>query len=178
MFNRLATATAVSILLSAGAFAQTSTEATSGASSGAGMTTLPSAWDETITGAFFSEGENPTLVEEQEMTTNWEALSDEQQATVRSHCATVDTAAAGTGAAGTATTGTSGATGCDETAAAGTDTTTTTTTTPDASATTDSETTASTTPDTSTSTSGSADASMQVAEADIQELCTRIMDMN
>lgn len=198
MLHRLTTITALSLLIAAGtATAQTSTTATTGSSTDTSMgasTTLPSDWDDTIQGAFFTDGDNPSLVEESEMTTNWEALSDEQKEIVRSHCETVDTASTSTtmsGSAGTA--GAAGTTGSAGSAAADTATSGTTgsgraatDTTAAGSSATDTDTTASTATDSASTTSATGSASgsaagtsdMEVAEADIQELCSRVMTMN
>jgi hypothetical protein len=213
MIIRLATTTAVSLALSAGlAFAQTTTPTTGAAADTAAgaSVTLPSDWDDTITNAFFGDGDAPALVDETEMATNWEALSDEQKEIVRSHCSTVDTAAAGSATGGAATTGSAttdtgsagaamdseetdtaaGSSSTDTTAAAGSSTTTgsgaatggaTDSTAMSGSATTgtDSGTTASTTDSAASGSAGaSAGASMEVAEADIEELCGRVMEMN
>lgn len=57
---------------------------------------LPAGWDGAIGDAFFADPELGTLRSEEEVRANWEALSEEQQAQVRSHCDTFDTAAADT----------------------------------------------------------------------------------
>lgn len=71
-------------------------------------THLPSGWDGAIGDAFFSDAELGTLRSQEEVQANWETLTDEQQAQVRSHCDTIDTAATDTleaPAAGDTTTG-------------------------------------------------------------------------
>ena len=97
---------------------------------------LPSDWDPAIADAFFSDTEMGTLRTETEVQTNWADLTTEQQAQVRAHCATVDTAGSAlppagsdttAGASTDTTTGMSGGTtGSDTTAGASTDTTTST----------------------------------------------------
>ena len=55
---------------------------------------LPAGWDGAIGDAFFADPAQGTLRSEEEVRANWGMLSDEQQAQVRAHCATIDTAAA------------------------------------------------------------------------------------
>ena len=43
-------------------------------------------WDSTVSGAFFSDPEMTTMRTEEEMTTNWSALTPEQQTMVREDC--------------------------------------------------------------------------------------------
>ena len=57
-------------------------------------TTLPMGWEGPIGDAFFSDPATGTLRTEEEVRANWQGLTDEQQAEVRAHCATIDTAAA------------------------------------------------------------------------------------
>lgn len=57
---------------------------------------LPPGWDGAIGDAFFSDPLEGTLRSPEEIQANWDTLSDEQQAQVRSHCDTADTAAADT----------------------------------------------------------------------------------
>lgn len=57
---------------------------------------LPMGWEGPIGDAFFADPQLGTLRSQEEVRTNWGALTDEQQAQVRSYCDTVDTAAAGT----------------------------------------------------------------------------------
>lgn len=57
---------------------------------------LPMGWDGAIGDAFFADPELGTLRSQEEVSANWETLTDEQQAQVRAHCDTVDTAAADT----------------------------------------------------------------------------------
>lgn len=59
-------------------------------------TSLPMGWDGAIGDAFFADPATGTLRTEEEVRANWQGLSEEQQAQVRSHCATVDTADAQT----------------------------------------------------------------------------------
>lgn len=65
-------------------------------SDSAASTQLPSGWDGAIGDAFFSDTQQGTLRSQDEITANWETLTDEQQAQVRADCDTIDTAAAGT----------------------------------------------------------------------------------
>lgn len=55
-------------------------------------TGLPMGWDGAIGDAFFADPTTGTLRTEDEVRANWQGLTDEQQAQVRAHCATVDTA--------------------------------------------------------------------------------------
>lgn len=57
---------------------------------------LPMGWDGAIGDAFFSDPQEGTLRSPEEIQVNWDTLTEEQQAQVRSHCETVDTAAADT----------------------------------------------------------------------------------
>ena len=106
MFIKSITAAALAIGMSTAAFAQTpggGGEAMDPAVPGAGT---PSAWDQTTTDAFFSDPAAGPLRSQDEIQANWGTLSPQQQAEVRSHCATV---AAAPGAAPT-TTGDAGTT--------------------------------------------------------------------
>lgn len=87
------------------AMAQTeTTQPEAGAASGAtAESQLPSGWDGAIGDAFFADQEMGTLRSQEEVSTNWQALTEEQQAQVRSHCDTMDTAAATPAPAGDAT---------------------------------------------------------------------------
>lgn len=81
-------------LATATAMAQTgTTQPEAGAAAGS---QLPMGWDGAIGDAFFADSELGTLRSQEEVTANWENLTEEQQAQVRSHCDTMDTAAAGT----------------------------------------------------------------------------------
>ncbi|RIK85169.1 MAG: hypothetical protein DCC69_11140 [Hyphomicrobiales bacterium] len=53
---------------------------------------LPTGWEGPIADAFFADQQMGTLRSQEEVRSNWEALSDEQQAQVRSDCSTMDTA--------------------------------------------------------------------------------------
>lgn len=55
---------------------------------------LPSGWDGAIADAFFSDSQMGTLRSQSEIQTNWQELNAEQQAKVRSDCASMDTAGA------------------------------------------------------------------------------------
>ncbi|MCO5147249.1 MAG: hypothetical protein M9895_13865 [Aquamicrobium sp.] len=57
-------------------------------------TTLPMGWEGPIGDAFFADPATGTLRTEDEVRANWQGLTEEQQAEVRTYCATVDTAAA------------------------------------------------------------------------------------
>lgn len=57
---------------------------------------LPMGWDGAIGDAFFADRELGTLRSQQEVTANWQALTAEQQAQVRTDCDTVDKAGAAT----------------------------------------------------------------------------------
>lgn len=54
---------------------------------------LPAGWAGPIADAFFANEQLSVLRARNDIQTNWEMLSDEQQAQVRADCATVDTAA-------------------------------------------------------------------------------------
>lgn len=54
--------------------------------------TLPMGWEGPIGDAFFSDSAAGTLRSEAEIRANWEGLTAEQQAQVRTDCATFDTA--------------------------------------------------------------------------------------
>lgn len=74
MFLKTITATAFAIGMSTAAFAQA---------------TAPDTWDQTTSDAFFSDSATGTLRSQDEIQANWGTLSDEQQAAVRAHCATM-----------------------------------------------------------------------------------------
>ena len=57
---------------------------------------LPMGWDGAIGEAFFADHELGTLRSQEEVSANWQTLTGEQQAQVRAHCDTIDTAATGT----------------------------------------------------------------------------------
>lgn len=106
-------AASLSLGLATGAVAQTAPQtgtdpAAAGSSSG-----LPMGWDGAIGDAFFSDTEAGTLRSEGEVRANWDTLTSEQQARVRSHCASVDTASnvTTTPGANSDVTGSTGATG-------------------------------------------------------------------
>jgi len=97
MTYKLLAATALSLALgTAIAAAQTTTtQPEAGASADvAAAAELPSGWDGAIGDAFFADAGAGTLRSEDEIRANWEKLTEEQKAQVRSHCDTVDTAAA------------------------------------------------------------------------------------
>lgn len=96
MTYKLLVAAALSLgLATATAMAQTSpTQPDAGASPSAAP--LPMGWDGAIGDAFFANPGLGTLRSQEEVTTNWQTLTAEQQAQVRTHCDTVDTAGAAT----------------------------------------------------------------------------------
>jgi len=101
MTYKLLTAAAFSLALGTAAIAQTQTEGTTQPGAGAAPApaaegSLPSGWEGAVGDAFFSDPELGTLRSQDEIQANWQNLSEEQQAQVRAHCETVDTAAAGT----------------------------------------------------------------------------------
>lgn len=107
MSYKLLLAVALSLGMGSGlALAQSDTSgATLGAT--ADVTTdaqLPTGWEGPIGDAFFSDTDAGTLRSEDEVRANFDALTVEQQAQVRSHCETYDTASAETGASMSATT--------------------------------------------------------------------------
>lgn len=81
------------------AMAQTeTTKPEAGAASGTTAgSQLPSGWDGAIGDAFFADQKMGTLRSQDEVRTNWKALTEEQQAQVRSRCDTMDMAAASAG---------------------------------------------------------------------------------
>lgn len=76
MLTKTITTVVFAIGMSTASFAQTSPG-------------LPTAWDQATTDAFFSDSATGTLRSQDEIQANWGTLSDEQQAEVRSHCATM-----------------------------------------------------------------------------------------
>lgn len=93
MTSRLLIAAAMSLGLGTGiAMAQNDTAQPDAAPAPGTESTLPSGWTGAIGDAFFSDPAAGTLRSEDEVRTNWEGLSDEQQAQVRAECATVATA--------------------------------------------------------------------------------------
>lgn len=110
-------AASLSLGLATGAVAQTAPQTgTDPAAAGSSTSTssgLPMGWDGAIGDAFFSDQEAGTLRSEQEVRANWDTLTSDQQARVRSHCASVDTAsnATTTPGANSDVTGSTGATG-------------------------------------------------------------------
>lgn len=105
--HKLLLAASLSLGLATAAVAQTSTDPAIG---GAGN--LPMGWDGAIGDAFYSDTQAGTLRSEDEARANWDTLSSEQQAQVRSHCVSVDTAGATTlPDTGSDVTGSTGATG-------------------------------------------------------------------
>jgi hypothetical protein len=106
MAYKLLLATAVSLGLGTGmALAQSTTTAPSvGATPDSSASAqLPAGWEGAIGDAFFSDTDSGTLRSEEEVRANFNSLSAEQQAQVRSHCETLDTAAASPGMTGSDT---------------------------------------------------------------------------
>lgn len=99
MTYKLLAAAAFSLTLGASALAQAPAPAPAptgqetGATAGSG---LPAEWEGAVGDAFFSDVEAGTLRSEDEVRANWQDLSAEQQAQVRTDCASFDTAAADT----------------------------------------------------------------------------------
>ena len=93
-------AASLSLGLATGAVAQTAPQTgTDPAAAGTGASTssgLPMGWDGAIGDAFFSDQEAGTLRSETEVRSNWDTLTSDQQARVRSHCVSVDTASSAT----------------------------------------------------------------------------------
>ena len=110
-------AASLSLGLATGAVAQTAPQTgTDPAAAGTGASTssgLPMGWDGAIGDAFFSDQEAGTLRSETEVRSNWDTLTSDQQARVRSHCASVDTASSATitPGAGSDVTGSTGSAG-------------------------------------------------------------------
>lgn len=116
-------AASLSLGLATGAVAQTSTQTapqtgTDPAAAGTSTSTstssgLPMGWDGAIGDAFFSDPQTGTLRPETEVRSNWDTLTSDQQARVRSHCASVDTASSATTTpgAGSDVTGSTGSAG-------------------------------------------------------------------
>ncbi|QGZ34616.1 hypothetical protein [Stappia indica] len=108
-------AASLSLGLATGAVAQTAPQtgtdpAAAGTSTSSG---LPMGWDGAIGDAFFSDPQTGTLRPETEVRSNWDTLTSDQQARVRSHCASVDTASSATTTpgAGSDVTGSTGSAG-------------------------------------------------------------------
>ena len=95
MTHKLLIAAALTLGLgTATAMAQTTpAQPETGAASPGMQDTLPMGWEGPIGDAFFSDAPAGTLRSEAEIRANWEGLTSEQQAQVRSDCANVDTAA-------------------------------------------------------------------------------------
>lgn len=74
------------------AMAQTNTTQPDAAPAPGMDSTLPSGWSGAIGEAFFTDPAAGTLRSEDEVRTNWEGLSEEQQAQVRAECTTVASA--------------------------------------------------------------------------------------
>lgn len=93
MTYKLLVAAALSLGLgSAVAMAQTEPAETETAPGVTASPQLPAEWEGPIADAFFSDQETGTLRPQDEVQSNWEALTDEQQAQVRADCAKMDTA--------------------------------------------------------------------------------------
>ena len=88
MKTRILTALAFSLSLGTAAVAQTTMDTDT--DYGAGM---PAGWDGEISEALFEDAELGVLHSEADVRDNFEGLSPDQQAMIRSHCALVDTAA-------------------------------------------------------------------------------------
>lgn len=86
MKTRIIAAAAFSLSLGTAAMAQTTDMETG---YGAGM---PAGWEGEISEALFEDGDTGVLRSEAEVRDNFEELSPDQQAMIRSHCALVDTA--------------------------------------------------------------------------------------
>lgn len=110
-------AASLSLGLATGAVAQTAPQTgTDPAAAGTSTSTssgLPMGWDGAIGDAFFSDPQTGTLRPETEVRSNWDTLTSDQQARVRSHCASVDTASSATTTpgAGSDVTGSTGSAG-------------------------------------------------------------------
>lgn len=110
-------AASLSLGLATGAVAQTApqtgTDPAAASTSTSTSSGLPMGWDGAIGDAFFSDTQIGTLRSESEVRANWDALTSEQQAQVRSHCASIDTASnvTTTPGANSDVTGSTGATG-------------------------------------------------------------------
>lgn len=94
MIRKLLIASALTLGFGAAtAIAQTApTQPETGAAAPSAEAGMPMGWEGPIGDAFFSDPAAGTLRGEAEIRANWEGLSDEQKAEVRSHCVTVDTA--------------------------------------------------------------------------------------
>ena len=98
MIRKLVIASALTFGFGAAtAIAQTTpAQPETGAAGPSTQETLPMGWDGAIGDAFFTDAAAGTLRSEAEIRTNWDGLTDAQQAQVRADCANVDTAASGT----------------------------------------------------------------------------------
>ena len=88
MKTRILTALAFSLSLGTAAVAQTTMDTDTGYDAG-----LPAGWEGEISEALFEDAELGVLHSEADVRDNFEGLSPDQQAMIRSHCALVDTAA-------------------------------------------------------------------------------------
>lgn len=88
MKSKIITAVALSLSFGAAAVAQTSLETETGYSAG-----MPAGWEGDISEALFEDADSGVLHSEADVRDNFEGLSPDQQAMIRSHCALVDTAA-------------------------------------------------------------------------------------
>lgn len=88
MKTKIITALAFSLSLGTAALAQTTMDADTGFDAG-----MPAGWEGEISEALFEDAELGVLHSEADVRDNFEGLSPDQQAMIRSHCALVDTAA-------------------------------------------------------------------------------------
>jgi hypothetical protein len=97
MATKLLIAAALSLGLGSGlALAQSDTTDSAAGAAPSMDTQLPAGWEGAIGDAFFSDTDAGTLRTEAEVKSGFEGLTPEQQAQVRAHCDTYDTAAADT----------------------------------------------------------------------------------
>lgn len=95
MTPKLLIAAALSLGLGTGlAMAQSDVTQPDASPAPGAQSTLPMGWEGPIGDAFFADPATGTLHTQDEVRANWQGLTEEQQAEVRTYCATVDTAAA------------------------------------------------------------------------------------
>ena len=92
--NFLAVTAMALSLASTSALAQTTGAGTDGTAgmAGADQAGMPAEWQGAIGDAFYSDAELGTLRDAEEMRSNWDGLSEDDQAVVRDYCADFDTA--------------------------------------------------------------------------------------
>ena len=88
MFSKILTATAVSVLLATGAFAQDSTSPDTGtaANNAEAEKAMLDSWKGPVGAAFFTDDTMTTMRAEADIATGWAALTAEQKAQAKADC--------------------------------------------------------------------------------------------